>query len=642
MQPSLFMPLLTRLPKQRVKAQVVSLSPGCVRAAMLRQHGVPVHDIALSRRRFSAGAFKELLVALQAFRPDVIQAWGHTAQIVAQSVRKRCDWNPRVICSVAETMPLPKSAGMLDRHKLKHAAKAAAYADRVVYTSEAAAAHHRRAGFPDGGHECIAPGVDAARFKPDLAARRKLREQLRVPHEAFVIGMVAPFQPEYDHASLLKALGELIKAHPNLYVLLAGHGVQRGNAPLIAMLGSGALSTRTQLLGEWSDLTSVFNACDLVCSSALSDVSRMTLAMAMLCGVPCVATGMGAQGELIGQHGVAIEPGSPAAFIRGINKLLQMTPEKRAQLAQGARKHALQNYVYVRSLQKYLQLYGQLVGREALAETTIAAPAVDVSEPIAPPPPPEPAPRKEHAAVVAELADPDSLETKVTPAQPESLPQWRIEQERARAEQDARWSASRSTSDGDVLQIFEMELAKPSTPSASPMNERARGVVEDFEELLPVEALTVAVTEPKEEPKSERKPESKPESAIAKSELSQAASSVEAPPAKIEAGVDSEIKHPPGPIGPIAAALEKMEAEPASKTCEPDAASESTLEITAEAPVLDALLSGAVAEGTSREVSLQVALNEPAANAAESASEPEQQSLFDLELMPDQKEAVSG
>jgi glycosyltransferase involved in cell wall biosynthesis len=628
MQPSLFMPLLTRLPKQRVKAQVVSLSPGCVRAAMLRQSGVPVHDVALSRQRFSAGAFKELIVAVQAFRPDVIQAWGHTAQIVALSVRKRCDWHPHVICSVAETVPLPKSAGMLDRHKLKLAAKAAVRADRVVYTSEAAAAHHRRAGFPDGGHECIGPGVDAARFKPDLAARRKLREQLHVPHEAFVIGMVAPFQPEYDHATLLKAIGELMKANPNLYVLLAGHGVQRGNAPLIAMLGSGTLSTRTQLLGEWSDLTSLFNACDLVCSSALSDVSRMTLAMAMLCGVPCVATGMGAQGELIGQHGVAIEPGSPSAFIRGITKVLQMTPEKRAQLAQGARKHALQNYVYVRSLQKYLQLYGELVGREALA-ATIAAPAADVSEPIAPPPKPQPVPRKEHAAVVAELADPDSLETKVAPAQPESLPQWRLEQERARAEQDARWSASRSTSDGDVLQIFEMELAKPSAPSASSMNERARGVIEDFEELLPVEALTVAVAESKEEPKAVRQPELMAEpSSAPKAELPTAANSAEAPLAKSEAAPDPAIRHA---LGPIAAALEKMETDLASGEPQTlDTAIEATLEITAEAPVIDALLSVA----------------EPAANTAEAAnvaaaSEPEQRSLFDLELMPEKKEAVS-
>ena len=149
----------------------------------------------------------------------------------------------------------------------------------------------------------------------------------------------------------------MIKTQPELAVVLAGHGVQKGNAPLMALVGGGTLGTRVHLLGEWSDVASLFNACDVVCLSATTDKARMSLVMAMLCGVPCVATGMGAQGEVLGQFGVAIEPGSPAAFIKGITRVMQLAPEKRAFMVQSARKHALNNFVYVRSLQKYLQLY---------------------------------------------------------------------------------------------------------------------------------------------------------------------------------------------------------------------------------------------------------------------------------------------
>jgi glycosyltransferase involved in cell wall biosynthesis len=300
------MPVLTRMPKQRVKTQVVCLAPGAVPAAMLRQNGVPVHDVALSRQKFSMGGFGELVKAAKAFKPDVIHAWGYTAQIFAHGVRKRCDRKIKVVWTVGSTAPLPRGAGMIDRQKLKHAVKAAANADRIVYASDAGGAQHRRAGFPEGEHLTIPPGIDATRFKPDPAARRKIREQLHLGPEAFVIGMVAPFQPEYDHATFIKAVGELIKTNPNVAVVLAGHGVQKGNAPLMALVGGGTLGGRTQLLGEWSDLASLFNACDVVCSSAQNDGSRMTLVTAMLCGVPCVATGLGAQGEVIGHHGVAI------------------------------------------------------------------------------------------------------------------------------------------------------------------------------------------------------------------------------------------------------------------------------------------------------------------------------------------------
>src|SRR5690606_15306807 len=146
LQSSLFMPLLTRLPRQRVKAQVACLSPGAVPSAILRQNGVPTFDLALSRKRFSPKAFQELRQAARHFRPDVIQAWGHTAQIVAALLRKRCDWKPRLVWSICDTTPLAKDAGLIDRQKLKYAARFSSGADRIVYTSESGAAQHRRAG----------------------------------------------------------------------------------------------------------------------------------------------------------------------------------------------------------------------------------------------------------------------------------------------------------------------------------------------------------------------------------------------------------------------------------------------------------------------------------------------------------------
>lgn len=497
LQQSLLMPLLTRMPKERVKTQVVCLAPGAVPAAVLRQSGVPVHDVALSRQKFSLGAFGELVKAAKAFRPDVIHAWGYTAQIFANGVRKRVDRKIKVVWTVGNTVPLAPRAGMIDRRKLKSATKAASTADRIVYASDAGAAQHRRAGFPDGDQLTIPPGIDATRFKPDPAARQKIREQLHLGPEAFVIGMVAPFQPEYDYPTFMKGVGELIKANPHISVVLAGHGVQKGNGPLMALVGGGTLGGRTQLLGEWSDLASLFNACDVVCSAALNDGGRMTLVAAMLCGVPCVATGMGAQGEVIGQNGVAIEPGSPAAFIKGIQRVLALTPEKRAAMAQGARKHALTNYVYVRSLQRYLQLYYDLIGRQTLVSQEMPTPEIDASVPV-PAKVGATADKKKPMVTMAELADPDSLEMKVTEHAAESLPKWRVEQEQERAKRERNVTeqiaaATSQQSTADVLQVFEAELAKPKTQSSA-FTERARGVADESEELLSMEAIATPKT----------------------------------------------------------------------------------------------------------------------------------------------------
>ncbi|HEU4603137.1 MAG TPA: glycosyltransferase [Steroidobacteraceae bacterium] len=478
LQQTLFMPLLTRLPKQRVKSQVACLSPGAVPAAVLRQQGVPVHDLALSRRRFALGAFKQLVNHAKIFRPDVIQAWGHTAQILSIGLRKRCAWSPKVVWTVTETTPLPRGAGFIDRQKLKYAAKFAAQANRVVYASEASAAQHRRVSFPEDGHAVIPPGLDATRFKPDFHARVKYREQLNLPQDAFVVGMVGAFQPEFDHATLLKGVGELIKTNPHVYLLLAGHGIQRGNAPLMAMVGGGTLGTRTQLLGEISDVSAFYNACDVACSSALTDTERMSLVTAMLCGVPCVATGMGAQGEVIGQFGVAIEPGSPQAFIRGINRIMQLTPEKRTFMAQNARKHALENFVYVRSLQKYLQVYYDLIGRESLVEEDVPTPEVDLTLPVRPAMPVETAETsaKRKKNTLVEISDPDSLENLArvpTEAPKQDVPKH----------------------ESDVLSDFE--IATSTSSSIAPPTERVRAAKadEDHEDLLAPDLLAAPVKE---------------------------------------------------------------------------------------------------------------------------------------------------
>jgi glycosyltransferase involved in cell wall biosynthesis len=640
LQQSLLIPLLIRMPKQRVKTQVVCLAPGAVPAAVLRQSGVPVHDVALSRTKFSFGGFGELVKAAKAFRPDVIHAWGYTAQIFANAVRKKVDRKIKVVWTVGNTQPLPKGAGLIDRQKIKYAVKAAPTADRIVYASDAGGSQHRRVGFPEADGLTIPPGIDATRFKPDPAARLKIREQLHLAPDAFVVGMVAPFQPEYDHLTFLKGVGELIKSNPHIAVVLAGHGVQKGNAPLMALVGGGTMGGRTQLLGEWSDLASLFNGCDVVCSSALNDGARMTLVAAMLCGVPCVATGMGAQGEVIGHYGVAIEAGSPAAFVKGIQRVLQLTPEKRAAMAQGARKHALQNYVYVRSLQKYLQLYYDLIGRQSLVTQEMPTPEIDATVPV-PAKVGATADKRKPLVTMAELADPDSLETKVVEHSAESLPKWRLEQEQARnkREQELSDKIASSHSSGDVLQVFEAEMAKPTNHDRA-FTERARGVADESEELLSMEAI--AAPKPGTAPvtpaptltatPAPAAPEPKPAPVVAPV----AASPPPAPtPAAASAPAPAATSEPASVTQPLAA-LSLAPAPAATSAPAPAATSAPAPAATSEPASVTQPLAALSLLETPVEQPLQLGLlgDEPAAPASEASPQ--------LDLLGDDRKRMSG
>ncbi|MBC7984031.1 MAG: glycosyltransferase, partial [Candidatus Obscuribacterales bacterium] len=291
----LLLPLLTRGNRQRIESQVVHFVQGAAQFAVVRQSGLPVHEVALSSKRFSPAALFELKKIIKDFHPDVIHAWGSAAQFAAVALSG--DKAP-IVWSTARTTPLASKAKWMEKTLFNWNKKFAPRMSRIVYSSAVAGAQHRRVGLPEELGTVIAPGVDADRFKPDAAARQKVREQLELPKEAILVGMYAPFQPEFDYGTMLKAVGELIRTNQNLYCVVGGRGVVRGNAALMAMVGGGTLGGRTRVIGEWSDLNALFNACDVVCSSATTDNSRLLLAIAMLCGVVCVATGVGAQGEV--------------------------------------------------------------------------------------------------------------------------------------------------------------------------------------------------------------------------------------------------------------------------------------------------------------------------------------------------------
>jgi glycosyltransferase involved in cell wall biosynthesis len=460
LQQSLFLPLVTRLPRQRVQSQVITLSPSV--SASLRQSAVHVQELALSSQRFAIGAIFDLKRLIRNARPDVIHAWGHTAQLISLIARSQAPQRPKLLWTCGETAPLSKEPTMLEQRKLQLVLKYAPKADRLLFASEISASLYRQSGLHHEHSGVIAPGIDAQRFKPDHAQRRRVRSQFGFNDKSFVIGMVAPFQPDYDHTTFLIGVGEFMKTNPHAHVLLVGHGIQRGNAPLVTQLGTGALATRTQLLGEWADIAALYNACDVVCSTARTDVSRMQLVMAMLCGVPCVATGVGAQGEVIGKFGVSIDTANPTSLTRGLARVHDMPTERRLFTIQAARKRAIDLFMQARTAQSYLQAYFDLLGVSADAGAEVPLPMID---PTIPPPPTEVVPDQQveaeraRAQVAAAWTDPESLETHRASTAPAAL------------------------RDDDVLQLFEPNSATPRK------DERARGVAEMDEDLLAPEAM---------------------------------------------------------------------------------------------------------------------------------------------------------
>ncbi len=271
---------------------------------------------------FHSAAFGQLLKTVRSFRPDVIQAWGHTAQIVSQLAAwpLRLGDEGRVVGR--QYGAAAAQAGHDRSPKARSTRRSAPRAPiSIVYTSEAAASAHRRCRFPRGGttSSCRSASI-RTRFKPDLAMRRKVRERLGMDPNAFVIGMMAPFQPEYDHATLVKAAGELIKTNPNVSLLLAGHGGAEGQCA-----ADGARRRRHARHAHATARRMV--RCRVRSSMHATSRARARSPTTAACrsswrcsaAFPVSRPVWARKARPSVNRDVAVEPGSPPAFIRGLH-----------------------------------------------------------------------------------------------------------------------------------------------------------------------------------------------------------------------------------------------------------------------------------------------------------------------------------
>ena len=70
----------------------------------------------------------------------------------------------------------------------------------------------------------IPSGVDTQRYRPDAAARERLRTAFALPDDAIVIGVVAQLIERKRHSWLFALLPELLREFPQLRVLCFGRG----------------------------------------------------------------------------------------------------------------------------------------------------------------------------------------------------------------------------------------------------------------------------------------------------------------------------------------------------------------------------------------------------------------------------------
>jgi sugar transferase (PEP-CTERM/EpsH1 system associated) len=258
------------------------------------------------------------------------------------------------------------------------------FADRVVTVSEELRASLlAEVRVPAAKVTCLPNGVDLARFDRRFS-REHMRYELGIPQDARVIGTVGRHDPVKDYPSLLRAFASVQEQSRRAWLVLCGDGPE--GPRLRTMAQDLGIADRTVFTGFRDDVPDVLSAFDVFCLPSVTEGMSNAILEAMASRLPCVATRVGGNGELV-THGVTglLVPTQNAERLAESLTYLVSDEDVCAQMARASRARAEARFSLDGMVRNYEDLYETLV-HGAPTRRPVVVPATPVAVPVAPTP----------------------------------------------------------------------------------------------------------------------------------------------------------------------------------------------------------------------------------------------------------------
>ncbi|MFZ1752676.1 MAG: glycosyltransferase [Caldilineaceae bacterium] len=356
--------LLSHMDKRRFDMDVISLTDVGLIGQQIQELNIPVKSLNLGRGLPNPLAVLRLAWWLRKQSPQVVQTWMYHADLVG-GIAARLAGVPSVVWGIHH--------GNLDpdhnRQRTLQIVKANAFLSNYLPASIICCAHtsrrvHAQAGYADSKMLVISNGFDLEKFRPDAANRESIRNELEIPKDAPLIGMIARFHPQKDHMNFVQAASILHKQFPDVHFLLCGQGIEWENSDLADPVRSLQMTHRFHLLGPRDDVPRIAAALDIGTISSLGEGFPNVVGEMMACAVPCVVTNVGDAAVMVGDTGRVVPPRAPQALSAGWAELLTITPEERQALGQAAH-HRIQTLFSMPAItDAYQALYIRLAESE--------------------------------------------------------------------------------------------------------------------------------------------------------------------------------------------------------------------------------------------------------------------------------------
>jgi len=363
--------LCNHLDRDRFRPLVICLGRSGTAAEWLERDDVEI--VAIRKKPSNdLGAVRRLAAVLRERKIDVVHShnWG---TLVETSLARRWAGVPVHVHSERGTVLGDVEFGGI-RHRLRAVAMRWALnrADAVI--SNAASVARRvdeRCGFPAERIHLIPNGVLVPRIDDREQARCRVREELNIPANAFVVGSIGRLVPVKNFGMAIKAVARLNANNRNTHLILVGDGPERDNLTMCAR--SEGIADRVHLLGHREDIGNWLAVMDIYVNSSRSEGMSQSILEAMAAGLSQVVTDVGDNAELVGGEspcGRVVPAGDVSEMAAAMVDILE-DPIQRESLGGNALARHQSRYEFFRMIRNYESFYDEF--RNGLVNDVVPA-----------------------------------------------------------------------------------------------------------------------------------------------------------------------------------------------------------------------------------------------------------------------------
>jgi len=331
------------------------------RSDLINNNQIPgVEVICLNKSGWKA--VKELYKIMRQRNIHVVHTREYRASLYGR-IAARLAKVPCIISSFHLTYPEKSRSRRLTRRLVNNLASL--FTDKIVAVSEAVRRDILQyEKIPEEKVCVIYNGIDKKDFT--TIDGKYIRQELRIPLGATVIGTVGRLVSQKGHKYLLAAFALIKNEFPGARLLLVGEGSRMDELKNYAK----GLSVDKEVIfaGLRSDIPQMLSAMDIFVFPSLWEGLGNALLEAMAAGKPVIATNIPPIREVINseQAGILVPPADPAAIASAVRLLLQ-DRALAASLGKTSQERAFSSFGIDRTVTMYLDLYKGILSMKGMS-----------------------------------------------------------------------------------------------------------------------------------------------------------------------------------------------------------------------------------------------------------------------------------